>query len=164
VFRGRGTSGYEEDSPTNRGEPCRRVGFSPIHWVVGWVRERGNVCENTAGSSLVAGLRRIAVPAAVALTNYAGTAPIPRASGTRWVVLACYDRSRATWGTRCNSGRSVRYADHPVPGVTSSGRSPVRSTGTTASSLHPSIGHLPPIESEPIHREAKAATPVPEIA
>jgi len=40
-------------------------------------------CENPAGSSLVAGLRRIAVPAAVALTNYAGTAPIPRASGTR---------------------------------------------------------------------------------
>ena len=41
------------------------------------------MCENPAGSSLVAGLRRIAVPAAVALTNYAGTAPIPRASGTR---------------------------------------------------------------------------------
>ena len=56
------------------------------------------MCENPAGSSLVAGLRRIAVPAAVALTNYAGTAPIPRASRTRYVVLACYARSRATWG------------------------------------------------------------------
>ena len=39
------------------------------------------MCENPAGSWLVAGLRRIAVPAAVALTNYAGTAPIPPGPG-----------------------------------------------------------------------------------
>jgi putative transposase len=30
--------------------------------------------------------------------------------------------------------------------------------------LHSSIGHLPPIEFEELHRQAKTTTPTPEVA
>ena len=141
MFHDRGTSGHVEDSPTNRGKPCRRVGFWPIHWVVGWVRERGNVCENPADSSLVAGLRRIAVPAAVALTNYAGTAPSPgprEPSRSCWPVTPAPVRlgeRAATVGvllatriTRCPASR--RVAGRPLGPLLQHQTGPTPPSGT----------------------------------